>query len=414
MSGLLKPVDNPKRIVSLDLLRGIAILGILIMNIQSFAMPGAAYLNPTAYGSLDGVNKWVWIVSHVLADQKFMAIFSVLFGAGIVLITQKAESKTGKSSGLHYRRTLWLLIIGLIHAHIIWYGDILVAYAICALFIYLFRKMGIKKLVIFGILLLSIHTLIYYSIGASIPMWSQEDLASTKSGWQPTNQEIEEEINAITGSLSEQISKNSESAFFLEIYVFLMLFLWRVGGLMLIGMALFKSGILTGSKSRAFYTSGFLISFPIGLLVVAYGLFENFQAEWSIEYSMFHGSQFNYWGSLFVSFGYICLIMLFAKSTAFKPVKERLAAVGQMALTNYILQSIIGILLFYGVGFELFGKLDRISQIGIVLVLWVMQIAWSKPWLDHFRFGPLEWLWRSLTYGKKQPFIRTKSFQDMN
>ena len=127
----LTPTQVHERIQSLDIIRGIAILGILIMNIQSFSMPGSAYSNPMAFGDLNGINKWVWIISHVFADMKFMNIFSILFGAGIILVTSKSEMKTGKSAVLHYKRTIWLLIIGLFHAHLIWYGDILVTYALC-------------------------------------------------------------------------------------------------------------------------------------------------------------------------------------------------------------------------------------------------------------------------------------------
>ena len=115
----LNPTLGEERIDSLDILRGFAILGILIMNIQSFSMPGPAYLNPMAFGDMTGANKWVWILSHIFGDQKFMTIFSILYGAGVVMVTQNAEKKTGKSASLHYRRTFWLLIIGLIHAHLI-------------------------------------------------------------------------------------------------------------------------------------------------------------------------------------------------------------------------------------------------------------------------------------------------------
>ena len=117
----------------------------------------------------------------------------------------------------------------------------------------------------------------------------------------------------------------------------------------------------------------------------------------SFEYSMFIGSQFNYWGSLFVSFGYICAIMLFAKSDKFDVLKTRFASVGQMALTNYIAQSIIGVFLFFGIGFGLFGEVDRIIQLCIVFVIWAMQLWWSNYWLDRYKFGPLEWVW-AFTY----------------
>ena len=119
---------------------------------------------------------------------------------------------------------------------------------------------------------------------------------------------------------------------------------------------------------------------------------------------MFIGSQFNYWGSLFLSIGYICLITLFIKSPIFFSFKNRIAAVGQMALTNYISQSIICVVTFFGIGFGFFGQLERWEQILIVISVWALQFFWSKPWLDHFQFGPLEWFWRSITYWKKQTF----------
>jgi uncharacterized protein len=129
------PTNINERFGSLDLLRGIAVLGILIMNIQSYSMISAAYINPTAYGDFTGLNKWIWILSHLFADQKFMTIFSILFGTGVILFTDRLTSKGDSSLGLHYRRTFWLLIIGMIHAYLFWYGDILVPYAVCALFI---------------------------------------------------------------------------------------------------------------------------------------------------------------------------------------------------------------------------------------------------------------------------------------
>jgi uncharacterized protein len=404
MSISLQPTLGKERIQSLDILRGIAILGILIMNIQSFAMPGSAYLNPASFGDLTGINYWVWTLSHVFADQKFMTIFSILFGAGIVLVTDKAEQREGKSAGLHYKRTFLLLVIGLIHAHLIWYGDILVAYALCGFIAFLFRKASPKKLLILGLIVLSVHTIIYLLIGASMQFIPAEDLEEMRQGfWNPGMQAIQAEIAAITGSLAEQIRYNSASAIEMETTALGMQLFWRAGGLMLVGMALYKWGVLSAARSISFYRKGLTLGVIIGLPIIVWGIIQNFEAGWTLEYSMFIGSQFNYWGSLAISFSYICAIMLFAKSDGFVALKKRLAAVGQMALTNYIAQSVLGALLFFGVGFGLFGQFDRIDQVAVVLGIWLVQIAWSKPWLDTFRFGPLEWVWRTLTYGKAQP-----------
>jgi len=157
MSHKSAPTTTTERIRSLDVLRGFALLGILIINIQSFSMPGAAYLNPSSFGDFEGINKWIWAVTFAIGETKFMAIFSMLFGAGIVLVTQKAEAKTGKSAGLHYRRNFWLLVFGLVHAHLIWYGDILVAYALCAFIVYLFRNKSPKTLLILGAVFNAYH-----------------------------------------------------------------------------------------------------------------------------------------------------------------------------------------------------------------------------------------------------------------
>jgi len=404
MSTSLHPTLGNERIQSLDILRGIAILGILIMNVQSFAMPGSAYLNPSSFGDLTGMNYWVWVLSHVLADQKFMTLFSILFGAGIVLVTDRAEQREGKSAGLHYRRTFWLLVIGLLHAHLIWYGDILVAYALCAVIVFLFRKSSPRKLLIIGLITISIHTVIYLLIGASMQFIPAEDLEELRqSFWNPGMEAIQREIAAVTGSLGEQIGHNSTSAVEMETTALGMQLFWRASGLMLIGMAMYKTGVLSAARDASFYRKGLVLGMLIGLPLVVWGIVKNFEAGWTLEYSMFIGSQFNYWGSLAMAYAYICGIMLFVKTDGFKAIKQRLAAVGQMALTNYIAQSMIGMLLFFGAGFGLFGQLERSHQVIVVLATWLLQLSWSRPWLHAYRFGPLEWVWRSLTYGHVQP-----------
>lgn len=403
----MNPVEKTNRIQSIDLLRGIAILGILIMNIQSFAMPSAAYNNPLAFGDLTGLNKMTWILSHLFADQKFMSIFSILFGAGIILITEKKELLTGSSLKLHYTRNLILLLIGLLHAHLIWYGDILVAYALCSFLVYPFRKLSPKKLLITGLLILSVPSFLNGFFQFSLPYMPASELQDLRLDWAPTNELIEQEITAFTGSISSQIKINSQQALFLETFVFLIQFLWRAGGLMLVGMALFRWGVLSAERSRSFYLKSAFYSLIIGLPIVIYGLYMNFTMNWDFQYSMFTGSQFNYWGSLFVAYGYISLIMVFAQSDNYYTMKIRLASIGQMALTNYILHSFIGVLIFFGIGFGFFGKIDRSLQILIVGIIWIFQYLTSEKWLNSYRFGPLEWVWRSLTYGKKQPFLRS-------
>jgi len=406
MKSSISPTKINERIKSLDIIRGIAILGILIMNIQSFSMPGSAYSNPLAFGDLNGINKWVWILSHVFADMKFMNIFSILFGAGIILVTSRSEIKTGKSAVLHYKRTFWLLIFGLFHAHLIWYGDILVTYALCAFLLFPVRKIKPSIQLLLGIFIFGIHSIIYVFFGLTLDEWPSESLSEMAQSWTPALERINFEIGMITGTLSQQIQYNSAVATYLQTNFFLSLYgFWRVSGLMLIGMALYKLDFFIMDKFKTNYYKLLLVVLPIGFFLIVIGVINNFNADWDWKYSMFLGSQFNYWGSLFISIGYISVIMILVNSNILSSLKNRLAAVGRMALSNYISQSLICITLFFGIGFGFFGQIDRWTQVIVVLFVWVLQLIWSKPWLEKFKYGPLEWMWRSFTYGKKQKWF---------
>ncbi|MCP4902707.1 MAG: DUF418 domain-containing protein [bacterium] len=402
------PTRHTDRIESLDILRGFAVLGILVMNIQSFSMISAAYLNPTAYGDLTGLNRLVWVFSHLLTDMKFMALFSMMFGAGIFLMTSRTEAKGRSAAGFHYRRTFWLLTFGLLHAHLLWYGDILYTYAICALLIYFFRKLSPKTLIIIGILLLAIPSAMYGFIGFSMPHIPPEGKAQMMLSWNPDAETVEHELEAMRSGWTDQMSHRSPEALAMQTFIFLILLGWRAGGQMLIGMALFKLGVLSAKRSKKFYSLMMVFGFGAGLPIVAYGIMRNFAAEWSVEYSMFLGFQYNYWGSVAVALGYIGLVMLICLSAPRLRFLKTLASVGRMALTAYLLQTIICTAIFYGHGFGLFGSVDRISQIAVVLMVWVLLLVLCPLWLRHFRFGPFEWLWRTLTYMKVQPLRRVR------
>lgn len=397
------PVKPKERILALDMLRGVALLGILLMNIQSFAMPAAAYFNPTAYGDLTGANRAVWTFSHIFADQKFMTIFSILYGAGIILITRKLEDRGQKSAGLHYRRTFWLLVIGLAHAYLLWYGDILVTYALAALVVYFFRKLSPRWLIVWGVLTLAISTGLQLFTANSLAFFPPEQVTAFAESWQPDAETIAWETAVYQGSYLDTFDHRIPASIEMNTASFLFWGMWRAGGLMLIGMALFKLGVLTAQRSRRFYATMALVGFAAGLPLVLIGLSRNFAADWSLTYARFVGVQWNYWGSLGVSLGYIALVMLAAKSARLQAALRPFAAVGRTALSNYLFQTIVATTLFYGYGFGLFGQVSRVGQLLIVLAIWGTQLALSTLWLRRFRFGPAEWLWRSLTYGRFQP-----------
>ena len=395
---LNSPVETADRIESLDVLRGFAVLGILVMNIQSFAMPGAAYLNPTAYGDLNGINFFTWLISYLLVDQKFMSIFSMLFGAGICLFADRAEARSGRSAGLHYRRTFYLLVFGLVHAYFLWSGDILVAYALCGSVIFLVRNRSPRTLVVIGLVVFAVASVLSIGIGLTTEFIPEKDVADITATWAPDATKIDAELLAYrSGWFAQQAQRTSDTlgmhTTVLPIEVF-----WQSAGIMLLGMALYRWHILSAARSDQFYRRLVLIGFGVGVPVVAAGAWWNFAAGWNWEHSMFLGSQFNYWGSLSMAFGYVGLVMLAVRRGWFSVLQMRLAAAGRMAFTNYIAQTLICTTIFYGHGFGLFGRVDRWQQAIVVIAVWGLQLWWSPLLMRRFRYGPLEWCWRALTY----------------
>lgn len=400
------PVIQADRIVSLDVLRGFAVLGILVMNIQSFAMIGAAYLNPTTYGDLTGVHYVVWLVSHALTDRKFMTIFTMLFGAGIVLMASRGEATGRSSAGVHYRRMGILLLFGLLHAYLLWYGDILFTYAACGLLVFLMRRWRPATLLVIGLLGVAIASAISILSHLSMPYWPVEAVENILEFWAPTAEKVREEVEAYRGNWVGQWSHRATTAFFFQTALLLIEGIWRTGGLMLVGMALFKLGVFHAKRSWATYLVMVLAGFGLGVPIILYGVKRNIAADWDVTSCFFLGGQFNYWASILVALAWVGLVMLVCKQDVLRKLTHPFAAAGQMALTNYFLQTIICTIIFYGHGFGMFGKVERLGQIGIVLVVWIVLLVVSSVWLHSFRFGPFEWLWRSLTYLRLQPIRR--------
>jgi len=403
-----QPVSEEQRIVSIDVLRGFALLGILPMNIQYFSMISAAYQNPTAYGNLTGANYWVWLLCHVLADEKFMTIFSMLFGAGILLMTSRIEAVGKPSALLHYRRMGWLILFGLAHAYLLWSGDILVAYGMCGLLVYLCRRLRPRTLLVLGLLTIAVASASLTSYGAWSQHWSPAQVEVAREQlWMPTTSQVAKEIAAYRGDWTVQMKFRVPDSVQMETIFFVAFTFWRVTGLMLAGMALFKLGIFGAKRPASLYGMMIAVAVCIGIPVTLYGTHRDFSAGWDFRYSFFYGSQFNYWASLLVSLGWVGAMMLASRAAALLPFRQRLAAVGRMAFTNYIMHTLICTTIFYGHGFGLFGKVERVWQFAIVLAIWVLQVLVSPIWLKHFLFGPLEWLWRCLTYLQWEPLRRS-------
>lgn len=386
------------RIISLDLLRGVAIAGILIMNIQSFSMPSAAYINPTAFGDLTGINKWVWIISHLLASGKFMSIFSMLFGAGVLLFIENAVRRGDHAARLHFRRMGWLLLFGMMHGYLLWSGDILVCYSLCGMVIWFFRNRKADRLLRAAAIFFLVPMVLGILWAFSMPYWQEEAVEAMSEIWNPDAGHIALTVERMKGGWLEQMKERVPHTLSMQTTVFLSETFWRVCSMMLLGMFLLKKEVLTAQRTRSFYIRLTLIGLSSGYLLSAFGVWMNFRMGWTLEYSMFLGGQFNYLGSLAVALGYMGVVMLIVKSERFCIFIRSFSALGRTAFSNYIFQTLICSLIFYGNGLGLFGSMERKYQLLIVIGVWVFQMILTTLYLRIFRQGPLEWLWRKLSY----------------
>jgi uncharacterized protein len=401
------------RIATLDIVRGIAVMGILAMNIVAFAMPMAAYMNPLAYGSEATIDFAVYAFNFVLIDGKMRGLFSFLFGASMLLVIQRAEAKGESAAAVHYRRMLVLLLFGAIHFYLIWFGDILFGYATIGMVAFFFRKKEPKALIIIGIGLVLLQLLMMLGMAAQVrdlapqvaqPGASAEVLRqwNEMTAWVrvPSTAEINEQMGLIlgpwTGVAQSQLTKHTLDPLFFSI-----MFGPETLAYMLFGMAALKSGFLTGKWTDAEYRRaairGYAISLPFYLLLV----WLIFRANFGVLALMTYAMVATVLVRPFMIPAVAALVILLTRKGGW--VTQRIAAAGRAAFTNYLGTSIIMTAVFYGWGFGQFGELGRAQLWLVVIGMWMVMLAWSKPWLERFEYGPLEWLWRSLARGSLQP-----------
>ena len=426
MNSPAGPVTPAERFASIDRLRGVAILGILVMNIYAFAMPFAAYYNPTIMGGTDALNMGTWFFTHLFFDQKFMSIFAMLFGAGAVLMAERAEARGAKPARTYYRRQFWLVIIGALHAYMIWVGDILFAYALVGMLAYPLRRRRPRTLIIIACALLPLPLL--FNFGNAIQVETtiaavaeiealqaegqdpDEEQLRLLEQWKqqrtfmfPTDEDIQADVDAYRGDYAGIVAHRAPTVVMLQFFFVFLFGIWRIGALMLIGMALMKLGVLTAERSATFYTRLMLVGYACGLPLTMFSAFDLHAHGFDQMYVLRFGGIANYIGSILVALGHIGLVMWLTRTGRLQRLLDRFAAVGRMALTNYLAHSLILTTVFYGYGLGLYGSVPRAAQMLFVAAVVGLQLWWSPWWLARYRFGPAEWLWRSLTYWKKQP-----------
>jgi uncharacterized protein len=401
------------RIVSLDVIRGIAVMGIFSVNVIDFALIQQAYLNPAATGGASGVNLGLWLTNHVLIDEKMRTLFSILFGASTLLVIERATAKGERAAPVHYGRMLSLLLLGLAHFYLIWVGDILVSYAITGLAAYFFVRRKTKTMLIWATGLLLLGTAMF-----SAGSWYFHDLQQKVESHTATPKELKawkenSQIAIADPKKAAEATATYRSAWpertarrfkkeMAQPFASAIPFFPETLGLMLIGMAGYRSGFLTGQWPRRTYARvaaggiaiGALFSIASGLSLIRLGF-----PPWLIL-----GANYGFGTPAHIAhaIGYAALIILLIRPGGW--LTTRVAAAGRAAFTNYIGTSIVAVLIFYGDGLALFGHLSRFEAWAIAVpLIWIAMLAWSKPWLDRFTYGPFEWVWRSLARGRPQP-----------
>jgi uncharacterized protein len=403
----------PPRILTLDIARGVAVMGILTMNIVGFGLPFQAYMNPAALGPPSTADTISWALSFVLIDGKMRGLFSFLFGASILLVIQRAEVSGRSGASIHYRRMGWLLVLGLLHFYLIWFGDILVGYALIGMIAYVFRNKEPQKLIAWACGLLLVQFIIFAGMTAGTMLMADQAAApgapaETVRQWQGLQRmfgslggaELKKGLALFRGSYAEIVTHRlTEQAS--KPFSGLPMFGWETLAYMLLGMAALKSAFLTGDWADRDYRRVVLIGFGIG--IPAYALI-----AWAYARSGF---------ALPMTFAYVMaatvpfrpLMILATASLIILLTRDggawtaRIAAAGRAAFTNYLGTSILLTTLFYGYGFGLFGMFGRAELWLVVITMWALMLAWSKPWLDRYHYGPFEWLWRTLARWEVQP-----------
>lgn len=409
----------PTRIASIDAVRGFAVCGILLMNIVSMGMPGYAYIDPTYWGRPDQADFAVWAINYVFADGKMRALFTMLFGASMLLIIERAAAKPeGPSPAeIHYRRLFWLFLFGMIHAWFFWYGDILTSYAIAGAIAFPLWRWRTRSLALVAALLLLMQGGLNLAHHAQLNAFRTAATAPSatpkqKAEWEKT---IRAAVPDATAAQAEYRGYRGDYVDALNARVpmatmFQTTLLWigmpELLGFLALGMVLFRTGFFAGRWRQRSYLAmialGYLVAVPL-MIPVAHRVMA---ADWdpvllpltdTISLAL----------RPFIVLAHASVVILLVRSGHMRWLVSRLEAAGRMAFSNYLGTTLVTTMIFYGYGLSLFGELSRAELYLVVALVWLLILGWSKPWLARFDYGPLEWLWRRLARGEPVPLRKT-------
>ena len=392
----LTPTPITRRLGRLDQLRGLAVLGILPVNILLFAAPFAALTNPRVWGSLDGANGFAWWVTRLLFEQKFLTLFCMIFGAGMVLHHERL-GRTAQADAVHRRRMGVLFFLGMLHAYGLWYGDILAPYAVCGVLLWRVTDWPVAWLWRLAACCLAVPSLLSWLAWSGLPAWSPEAVLALEQAWQPSFAQMLVEASAYQGDWLSQMQDRVPRALFMQLQLFPVSSGWRMAGGICLGMLAMRLGLV--GRARAAIDSPFRrgawVLALLGTMLTAWGGLRLLGGELPPVTAALVGGQPLYWGSLGVAWA---MLVLFPVAGLPGRLGRGLARTGRMALSNYLLQSLVCMALFYGSGLGWFGQLDRWQLLLLAGGIGAGQLVLSSIWLSRFERGPAEGLWRRLSY----------------
>ncbi len=415
----LAPVSANERLEEVDLLRGWALLGILLVNMNFFSWPLFTIFLKRQWEN--PADLWAEIGIGLLAQGKFYTLFSFLFGFGFSMFLLKGERQGQRALGVFARRLLVLMAIGVVHAILIWAGDILLLYSLVGFVLFLFRKARPRTLLIWWLILTLAPSLLMgvgvlaASLNPAVAVDMQKDGAEQAAAFRVI---VEEGLRVYPAGSFAEITRIRSLELY-SFYQFMVFFAPGVLAMFLLGLYAGKQGILHRVSEhlplfRKLCLWGFLLGAPLSAVAV-WGMYHSNMLVPSPIGLM--GALAGAIGAPLLGLAYASFWVLFYQKAEWKPRLLPMRQMGRMALTTYLLQSVICVTAFYGTGFGLYGRYGPAFTLPFVFAIYFAEMALSVWWLKRFQFGPAEWLWRSLTYGKLQPMragavlVTSKAFQ---